>query len=76
MIFKLYQFQIAGLEIKRQTFIEALSAPGLIFDGGKFDGILGMGYSTLAIDGVTPLFDNMVKHKLLPAPIFSFYLNK
>lgn len=35
-----------------------------------------MGYSTIAVDGVTPVFYNIVKQNLVPQGVFSFYLNR
>lgn len=65
---------IGDLTVKDQDFAEATSEPGLAFAFGRFDGILGLGFDRLSVNGIVPPFYKMVDQKLLDDAVFAFYL--
>ncbi|KAM5235981.1 napsin-A [Ctenodactylus gundi] len=67
---------IGGLWNASVTFGEALWEPSLVFAFAHFDGIFGLGFPILAVEGVLPPLDELVEQGLLDKPIFSFYLNR
>lgn len=48
---------MGGVDIKNTTFGQATKVDGLSFLAAKFDGILGMAYTNISIDKVTPVFN-------------------
>ncbi|XP_072744043.1 lysosomal aspartic protease-like [Anoplolepis gracilipes] len=67
---------VAGLSIQNQIFAEAIFESSFSLVYAHFDGILGMGYPSISVDGVMPVFNNMVQQGLVAQPIFSLYLNQ
>jgi saccharopepsin len=65
---------IGDIKIKNQDFAEATNEPGLAFAFGRFDGILGLGFDRISVNGIVPPFYQMVNQGLLDEPVFAFYL--
>ncbi|XP_049713979.1 cathepsin E [Elephas maximus indicus] len=69
------QVSVEGLTVINQQFGESVKEPGQTFVDSAFDGILGLGYPSLAVGGVTPVFDNMMAQNLVDLPMFSVYMS-
>merc|ERR1711881_22953 len=67
---------IAGVTSTGQTFAEATEEPGVTFVAAMFDGILGMGFPTISVNGITPVFNQMWEQGSLDKNQFAFYLER
>ncbi|KAI9499273.1 endopeptidase [Zychaea mexicana] len=67
---------MGGVTVTSQGFAESVKEPGFTFALARFDGILGLGFHTIAVQGVIPPFYHMVERDLIDEPVFSFYLGK
>ncbi|KAJ5066588.1 beta-site app-cleaving enzyme isoform a-related [Anaeramoeba ignava] len=67
--------QWVGADIAGITFAEITSESGISFTFAKFDGILGLAFPQIAVDGVTPVFDVMNTQGLLDEFVFGVYLS-
>jgi len=64
-----------GITVKNQLFAEATGEPGISFVVAKFDGILGMAFTSIAATGAVPVFQNMIAQNLVPKQLFSVWLS-
>ncbi|CAL8276049.1 unnamed protein product [Boreogadus saida] len=66
---------IGGIPVV-QVFAEATALSAMPFIFAKFDGVLGMGYPNVAIDGITPVFDGIMSQHILKEEVFSVYYSR
>ncbi|XP_078276593.1 renin [Rhinoraja longicauda] len=59
-----------------QVFAEATSLPANPFIFAKFDGVLGMGFQSISIDDIKPVFERILDQHILSEDVFSVYYNR
>jgi len=64
-----------GVTIKSTTFGESTVEPGLSWAVAHFDGLCGMAWRSLAVDGVNPVFQDAFKQGVISKKLFSFWLS-
>ncbi|XP_056670600.1 renin-like [Monodelphis domestica] len=66
---------IGGIEVT-QVFGEATSLSFIPFGLTFFDGVLGLSFPTQSMNGITPVFDNIMAQGVLKEDIFSIYYSR
>lgn len=69
------QLRVGDIVVKDVEFGETVKEPGLTFAFGKFDGIFGLAYDSIAVAGTTPPFYRMIEERLIEKKLFSVWLN-
>ncbi|XP_040111881.1 pregnancy-associated glycoprotein 2-like [Oryx dammah] len=67
--------QIGNLVITNQIFGLSQNQSSGVLEQVPYDGILGLAYPDLAVQGTTPVFDNLKNHGIISEPVFAFYLS-
>eukprot|EP00916_Digyalum_oweni_P006147 GHVL01010606.1.p1 GENE.GHVL01010606.1~~GHVL01010606.1.p1 ORF type:complete len:506 (+),score=86.70 GHVL01010606.1:161-1678(+) len=67
---------VGGVSVDNFEFaeVEDVKGLGIAYMLGKFDGICGLGFPSLSVDSVPPLFTRMVEDQLVDKSMFSVYL--
>merc|ERR1711988_490955 len=66
---------IGNVSVPSQLFCEATNEPGLAFKIGKMDGIMGMAFQRIAVDGIKPPWYDILGTSGMENK-FAFYLGK
>ncbi|KAM8807348.1 pepsin A-like [Eudromia elegans] len=67
--------RVGSIQVSNQTIGLSESEPSSFFYYAPFDGILGLAFPSLAVPTATPVFDNMMNHRLVSLALFSFCLS-
>jgi hypothetical protein len=67
---------VGGLSLNKFTFAEVTDVTGLgpAFSVGKFDGIAGLGYPSISVDGLPTFFGELSRQGIVSENEFAFYL--
>ncbi|NXU25615.1 PEPC protein, partial [Thalassarche chlororhynchos] len=68
--------RIQTITVTNQEFGLSTDEPTQPFYYADFDGILGMAYPSLAVQGMPTVLQGMLQQKQLTQPIFSFYFSR
>jgi hypothetical protein len=65
-----------GVTVTDMSFAEVTNATGLGagYKLGKFDGILGLGFDSISVEGATTWFHKAIIQGTVSQPVFAFYL--
>lgn len=66
----------AGLAAKNSLFAQITALHGISFLASKFDGILGMAWPSISVNGLPLVFDLLYKQGQIQSNSFSFYLTR
>ena len=70
---------MSNLATKKQVFGEATALGNgdnlLPYYAELYDGVVGMAWPSIAEDGVTPFFQQLMAEGVIDNPVFGFYLN-
>ncbi|KAI9359647.1 saccharopepsin [Zopfochytrium polystomum] len=70
------RLKVADLTVDELDFGESTKEPGLAFLFGKFDGIFGLAFDTIAVNKVVPPVNKMLQYGLLDEPLFAAWLGE
>jgi len=67
---------LGKFQVKNQGFAEITDVKGLGlgYAIGHFDGICGLGWDTISVDGILTPFHGLLNEKTLDEPVFAFFL--
>jgi len=65
-----------GIDVPKQDFGEITKLSGISFIVARLDGILGLGWDTISMLHIPPIFEVMAQQGLIDDASFSFYLTK
>ncbi|MXQ90771.1 hypothetical protein E5288_WYG016016 [Bos mutus] len=67
--------RIGRLIARSQTFVLSMNQLSGALEHASYDGIMGLAQPSLAIHGTTPIFDNLNKNRIIPEPVFAFFIS-